>query len=102
MSNIVKLQIAENDDRRRHTIALGGRILVKGDGAVCCKAARALQAEGMPDDTILEFCRGDEPSLRGPLGVFAKLTVEQGYSPRFTTYKPMLERPMAACGDAQD
>jgi hypothetical protein len=64
-----------------------GLELACGTGAVCCQAARALQAMGHAGR--VEFWRGDMLCLAGPLDAFAKLTVKEGdLPPRFVPYVP--------------
>ena len=100
----MRLQIVEHDDRKGHSVMLGDRVLAKGDGAVCCQAARTLQAEGVGDAVVLEFARGDQIGLRGPLGAFAKLTIEQRLASdiRFASYTPFTKWPAARPGEPKD
>jgi hypothetical protein len=63
-----------------------GLELACGTGAVCCQAARALQAMGHTGR--VEFWRGDMLCLAGPLDAFAELTVSEVGSPRFVAYRP--------------
>jgi hypothetical protein len=77
-----------------------GLELACGTGAVCCQAARVLQAMGRTGR--VEFWRGDTLCLAGSLSVFAKLTVKEGDRlPSFAPYLPFegwAERPGEPAG----
>jgi hypothetical protein len=57
---------------------MDGEELAVGRGAVVCDAARVLVERGRDPGERLEAWRGDVLCLSGPLGEFAKLTVEDG------------------------
>jgi hypothetical protein len=67
-----------------------GDVIVTRSRTPFLDAARILLAEGLDPSTILQMVHKHTgtPSLRGPIGVAAKLTVDEIKSPRFRPYRP--------------
>ena len=82
--------VIEPREGGRSAVMLNGEVLASGSGAVVCEAARSLIERGHDPRERMEAYRGDTLSLSGRLGVFAKLTVEDGSDgvPRFRPYRP--------------
>lgn len=79
----------ENRSSGRAAVLFEGRVLAVGRGAVVCAAARKLIKRGHDPGDRLEAWRGDTLCLTGPLGTFARLTVQDspGGRPIFRPYR---------------
>jgi len=88
----------------RSAVLIDGEELAVGQGAVVCAAARKLIERGHDPGERLEAWRGDTLCLTGPLGAFAKLTVEDGPDgrPRFRLHRsnPWAVSPLIAANEA--
>src|SRR5262245_34789191 len=73
----------------RSAVMLNGEQLATGRGAIACAAARKLVKRGHNSAELCEVWRGKTLCLCGPLGTFARLTVEDGPDgrPRFRPYR---------------
>jgi hypothetical protein len=66
-------------------------VQLRGDAPSLCTIARRLLAEGADPRSRLEGWRGGTLAISGPLGLFARLTVEDGSngSPRYRVHRPV-------------
>jgi hypothetical protein len=73
----------------RSAVMLNGEPLASGRGAIVCAAARKLVKRGYDSAELCEVWRGKTLCLCGPLGSFARVTVEDGPDgrPRFRPYR---------------
>jgi hypothetical protein len=94
--------------RGRFSAHLNERLLVEGSRIPLFCAARVLQSEGLPADTILvmKHAGSDTIALRGRLSILAGLTVHEGdrNGLRITKYRTIYEDmplPSVRCEQGQ-
>ena len=86
---VIKVRI-ENRSNGRAAVLYDDEVVAVGHGAVLCAAARKLIKRGHNPTDRLEAWRGSTLCLAGPLGTFARLTVQDSTDgpPRFRPYRP--------------
>jgi hypothetical protein len=87
----MRIEIAETENRGRHTVWCNGEIICRSTSTPLCSAARVLLKRGADPDEVLEKVRrgSNRVDMKTRIGIAAKLTVRErddGDAPFFTRY----------------